>query len=89
MPIICANWSRTVMAGAKRRILVLGAQGQIGDELCRCLAPLGELISATHRSAMFCSVWRTHAQITSTPRATVAACRRSTEMAPLSGRKAD
>ncbi|MBK6659223.1 MAG: dTDP-4-dehydrorhamnose reductase [Proteobacteria bacterium] len=36
------------MAGRKRRILLLGAQGQVGTELCRCLAPLGELLAMDH-----------------------------------------
>ena len=34
---------------SRRRILVLGANGQIGWELCRCLATLGEVVPCTRR----------------------------------------
>lgn len=35
---------------AERRLLVLGANGQLGYELCRALAPLGEVLAATRGS---------------------------------------
>jgi len=34
----------------ERRLLVLGANGQVGHELCRALAPLGEVLAATRES---------------------------------------
>jgi len=36
---------------AERRLLVLGANGQLGYELCRALAPLGEVLAVTRHTA--------------------------------------